>query len=127
MNRKIIPYNPKLKLLARQLRNNSTKSEVKLWQYLKGKKMLSYDFHRQKPLLEYIADFYCYELNLVIELDGYSHQFEGVVVKDNKKEKALNSIGLHVLRFRDEEVFGNINEVLRVIEQYIIGFQKHTP
>jgi very-short-patch-repair endonuclease len=53
-----------------------------LWQKLKGKQLFGYDFHRQKPLLNYIPDFYCYELNLVIELGGYSHQFEVVVEKD---------------------------------------------
>lgn len=76
MKRKIIPYNPNLKELARKLRNNSTQSEIRLWQYLKGKQMMGYDFHRQKPLLNYIADFFCHELALVIELDGYTHQFE---------------------------------------------------
>jgi very-short-patch-repair endonuclease len=82
MRRKIILYNPKLKELARKLRNDSTKSEIRLWQQLKGKQLFGYDFHRQKSLLNYIADFYCYELNLVIELDCYSHQFEEVVEKD---------------------------------------------
>ncbi len=52
-----IKYNPKLKELARQLRNNSTKAEIKLWKYLKGKQMLGYDFHRQKPIDNYIVDF----------------------------------------------------------------------
>ncbi|WP_421893226.1 endonuclease domain-containing protein [Marinoscillum sp.] len=89
VKRKIIPYNPALKELARQLRNNSTKSEIRLWQCLKGKQMCGYDFHRQKPLLEYIADFYYYELELVIELDGYTHQFEEVIIKDALKQKQL--------------------------------------
>lgn len=58
--RKIIYYNPKLKQLARKLRNNSTLSEILLWKYLKEKQMMGYDFHRQKPLDEYIVDFFCY-------------------------------------------------------------------
>ena len=123
--RKIIPYNPKLKELARQLRNNSTKSEIRLWKYLKGKQMKGYDFHRQKPLLEYIADFYCAELNLVIELDGYSHQLEEVAIKDKAKEQALNHVGIKVLRFQDSEVLNDIDNVLRSIEGYIDGV--HTP
>lgn len=127
MRRKIIPYNPKLKTLARQLRNASTKSEIRLWQYLKGKQMMGYDFHRQKPLLEYIADFYCYELELVIELDGYTHQFEEVVEKDVIKEKAFQEIGLTVLRFVDVEVLQDINNVLRTIENYILDREEHTP
>ncbi|MFT7031402.1 MAG: very-short-patch-repair endonuclease [Marinoscillum sp.] len=123
MRRKIIPYNPKLKELARQLRNNSTKSEIKLWHFLKGKQLYGYDFHRQKPLLEYIADFYCYELELVIELDGYSHNFEEVIAKDEIKQKSLEEIGLTVLRFADEEVLYDINNVIRSIEGYILDYE----
>ncbi|MHB8207007.1 endonuclease domain-containing protein [Mucilaginibacter sp.] len=73
MPRKIIPYNPNLKELARKLRNDSTLGEVLLWNEIKIKKLYGYDFQRQKPLLNYIADFYCYELGLVIEIDGMYH------------------------------------------------------
>jgi very-short-patch-repair endonuclease len=121
--RKIIPYNPKLKELARQLRNNSTQSEIKLWHFLKGKQMRGYDFHRQKPLLDFIADFYCYELKLVIELDGYTHLLEETQLKDEKKQKSFEKVGLHVLRFLDEEVMHDIDNVLRVIESYIEEFE----
>lgn len=127
MRRKIIPYNPKLKELARKLRNNSTKSEIALWQELKGKKIYGYDFHRQKPLLNYIADFYCYELKLVIELDGYTHQFEEVQVKDEQKQVTLEKLGLTVMRFQDNEIFKDMNNVLRVIEKYVIDFEENTP
>jgi very-short-patch-repair endonuclease len=126
MKRKIIPYNPKLKVLARQLRNDSTKSEIRLWQHLKGKQMMGYDFHRQKPLLEYIADFYCYELELVIELDGYTHQFEEVIARDEVKQRVLEEIGLTVMRFADIEVMHDINNVLRTIENYILNREEHT-
>ena len=127
LKRKIIPYNPKLKQLARNLRNNSTKSEIRLWQQLKGKQFFGYDFHRQKPLLNYIADFYCYELNLVIELDGYTHQFEEVFVKDEIKQGDLENLGLTVLRFDDNEVMNNINNVLRELEGYVLDYERHTP
>ena len=79
--RKIIPYNPKLKKLARKLRNKSTKSEVLLWNYLKGRQIKGFDFHRQKPIGNYIVDFYCSELLLAIEIDGESHY--GNEEKDN--------------------------------------------
>jgi len=125
MRRKIIPYNPILKKFARELRNNSTRSEIKLWRYLKGRQMLGYDFHRQKPLLNFIADFYCYELKLVIELDGYTHQFEETIIKDRIKENELNKIGLNVLRFEDDEVMNDIENVLRTIEIYIHNFETH--
>lgn len=126
MRRKIIPYNPKLKELARKLRNKSTKSEITLWQELKGKRMHGYDFHRQKPLLNYIADFYCYELKLVIELDGYTHQFEEVQIKDEQKQAELERLGLTVMRFQDIEIFNDMNNVLRVIEGYIKKFEENT-
>ena len=75
MNKKrnnIIPYNPKLKEYARQLRNNSTLSEVLLWQKIKGK-ALGVEFHRQVPINEFIVYFYCHEIQLAIEIDGSSH------------------------------------------------------
>lgn len=56
--------------------------------------MRGYDFHRQKPLLHYIADFYCHDLKLVIDLDGNTHQFEEVAIKDAIKETALLSVGM---------------------------------
>jgi len=82
-----IQYNPKLKNLARNLRNNSTKAEIILWKYLKRKKLRGYDFHRQKPIENSIVDFFCNNLMLAIELDGYTHGFEEVLVKDEIKEK----------------------------------------
>jgi len=103
--RKIIPYNPKLKEFARQLRNNSTKSEIILWKHLKGKQMCGYDFHRQKPLDNFIVDFFCHELMLAIEIDGYTHLLEEVQIKDMDKEKRLNELGVNVLRFHDDLVF----------------------
>jgi very-short-patch-repair endonuclease len=119
-----IYYNAKLKEKARQLRNNSTKAEIRLWQHLRGKKVMGYDFHRQKPIGNYIADFFCPKLNLAIEVDGYTHSFEEVVKKDHKKQGYLEDLGLTVMRFKDEEVFYDIDSVLNGIKQYIIG---HTP
>ena len=115
--RKIIPYDPKLKELARQLRNDSTKTEIFLWLKLKGKQMYGYDFHRQKPIDHYILDFFCYELMLGIE----------VYNKDTVKEKRMNQLGITVLRFTDEQVLKDMENVLRAIEFYIIEYEKHTP
>lgn len=71
--RKILRYNPALKEKARELRNNSTRTEILLWTFLKGKQLRGYDFHRQKPIDEYIVDFFCNELMLAVEIDGVSH------------------------------------------------------
>lgn len=119
-----IYYNQNLKLLARKHRNDSTKSEIKLWQELKGKQILGYKFLRQKPIENYIVDFFCNKLKLAIELDGYSHNFEEIVIKDKKKELHLNSLGITVLRFDDNEVMNDINNVLRCIEIFILDFEK---
>ena len=109
------------------MRNNSTKSEIRLWQKLKRKQLYGYDFHRQKPIDNYILDFYCYELKLGIEVDGYSHQFLEVYQKDTIKEKRMNSLGIEVLRFSDWQVLNDMENVLRAIENYINEFEKHTP
>jgi very-short-patch-repair endonuclease len=116
MRRPIIPYNPRLKQRARYLRNNLTKSEAFLWNYLKGKQMLGFDFHRQRPVDNYIIDFFCQELYLAIELDGYSHLLSTSDKSDFYKEKKLKDLGVELIRFWDEEVFNDLDNVLRVIE-----------
>tara|TARA_R110001583_G_scaffold162719_1_gene314976 strand:- start:30497 stop:30925 length:429 start_codon:yes stop_codon:yes gene_type:complete len=125
--RKIIWYNPKLKDFAKELRNNSTKSEIVFWLKLKNKQLYNYKFIRQKPVDNYIIDFYCPELALGIELDGYSHELVEVFHKDLKKEKRLNELGITILRFKDEQVFNDIENVIKEIEFYIFEFEKHTP
>ena len=119
-----IHYKKHLKVFAKELRNNSTKSEIKLWKYLKGKQMMGYDFHRQRPIDEYIADFFCHKLKLVIELDGFTHRFEEVTQRDVKKENKLSEFGITVLRFSDDQVINDIYNVLKVIENYIIGLNE---
>jgi very-short-patch-repair endonuclease len=120
--RKIIPYNPELKELARQLRNNSTKAEIILWQKLKRKQMYGYDFHRQKPIDNYILDFFCHELMLGIEVDGYSHQIVEVFENDEKKTFKMNELGITILRFSDNQIFNDMQNVLRAIEHFITEF-----
>lgn len=119
--RKIIPYNPKLKQLARNLRNNSTKSEVILWTYLKGKQIKGYDFHRQKPIGNYIIDFFCNELMLAIEIDGESHYGNEEI--DKIRQQEIEKFGIYFLRFDDNEIFYNLENVIRTIESWI---DKHT-
>lgn len=115
--RKIIPYNPKLKKLAKNLRNNSTLSEVLLWQHLKKKQIRGYDFHRQKPMGNYIIDFFCDELLLAIEIDGYSHDEK--LDKDLIRQKELEKYGIRFLRFNDIDIKKNIEGVVAEIEKWI--------
>ena len=124
---KIIPYNPILKEFARQLRNNSTETEIYLWLKLKGKQMYGYDFHRQKPIDNFIVDFFCNKLMLAIEVDGYSHEFLEVYNKDVIKEKRLNELGIHVLRFSDNQVLKDMENVLLAIEFFILEYEKTHP
>ena len=112
----IIHYNPKLKALAAQLRSRGTKSEILLWNQLKGGQLNGLRFIRQKPIGDFIVDFYCKEVGLVIELDGLSHQCNEVMDLDERKQSYLESIGLKVIRFEDEEVILDIRNVMRVIE-----------
>ncbi len=118
MKRKtIISYNPNLKNRARQLRNSGTLSEVLLWQHLKGKKMLGYDFDRQKPIDNFIVDFFCNELMLAIEIDGESHNDK--YEHDVERQGVLESLGIRFLRFDDKDVKKNIEGVVAVIEEWI--------
>ncbi len=89
--------------------------------------MYGYDFHRQKPIDNFILDFFCHELMLGIELDGITHSFEEVELKDQKKELKLNELGIYILRFKDEEVYNNIENVLKIIENYIINYKRTHP
>ena len=121
-----IYYNPALKELARELRNNMTFAEKATWRMLNGKQFKGYDFHRQKPIGEFIADFYCYDLRLVIEIDGITHLDKDVIKKDRIKYQYFNSIGLNILRFSDDLVLGNWMMVEKELIKYIKEFEKAT-
>ena len=108
MQRKVIPYNPRLKDRARQLRKNMTRAEVVLWQHVKSKQLNGYDFDRQCPLDEFIVDFFCKELMLVIEIDGVTHDDEQGQIRDRFRQERLESFGVQFLRFQDEDV--KVNE-----------------
>ena len=112
----IIPYNPKRKQFARDLRNNSTLSEVLLWRQTKGQK-LGYEFHRQVPIDEFIVDFYCHELQLAIEIDGKSH--EDKYDYDVSRQTKLQDLGIKLIRFNDLDVKKNLTGVLSALEYEI--------
>ena len=116
MKNKIIPYNPKLKEYARELRKNSTLSEVLLWKNIKNK-ALGVQFHRQVPMLEYIVDFYCHELMLAIEIDGDSHLYK--YEYDVKRQGELEQQGVVFLRFSDLDVKQNMFSVGLSLDQVV--------
>ena len=110
----IIPYNPKLVPLARKLRNNSTLSEVLLWKRLRNKQLRGYDFDRQKPIGNYIVDFYCAELMLAIEIDGSSHELKPE--EDACRQKEIERFGVTVIRFDDSAVKRHMIQVLEELK-----------
>ena len=116
MKNKIIPYNPKLKEYARELRKNSTLSEVLLWKNIKNK-ALGVQFHRQVPMLEYIVDFYCHEIMLAIEIDGDSHLYK--YEYDVKRQGDLEQQGVVFLRFSDLDVKQNMFSVGLSLDQVV--------
>ena len=116
-------YNKNLKPFARELRKNSTEGEIRLWcELLRGRKMYGYQFLRQFPIKNYIVDFTCRKLKLVIEIDGYSHNFK--YDEDSKRDKNLREVGYKVLRFTEREIKYEINNVSRAIEIYIEEFEE---
>jgi very-short-patch-repair endonuclease len=110
-------YNKKLKPLAHANRYQMTKAEACLWKYvLSAKKMFGYSFNRQRPIDNFIVDFYCKPLQLAIEVDGISHTFDDVVEKDMLKQQHLEKLGISILRFSDEAVLNDIENVRMKIE-----------
>ena len=113
----IIRYNPKLKEIARKLRKNSTRTEIYLWNELKNKKLIGYAFKRQKPIGNYIVDFFAPKLNLVIEIDGITHDYK--IEEDKVIQEFLESLSLTVLRFSDSDVRNNLDGVIMSIKEWI--------
>jgi very-short-patch-repair endonuclease len=110
-------YNPKLKLLARELRKKSTLAEVLLWRCLRKGQRGGYDFHRQKPIDAYIVDFLAPELMLAIEIDGKSHKLKGQ--EDDERQKRLEALGIRFLRFDDAMVKTHLNHIVQAIDNWI--------
>jgi very-short-patch-repair endonuclease len=119
-NRSIIPYEPHLKELARQLRHSMTISERALWQHLRRNQMVGIDFHRQRPLDRYIVDFYAPDIGLAIEIDGLTHDVPERSRADVLRQQRIEAHGVQFLRFADNEVTQNIWAVLDSIETWIL-------
>jgi very-short-patch-repair endonuclease len=121
MARRIIPYNPILKERARQLRKNMTPGEAKLWQHLKGKQLMGYDFDRQRPIDQFIVDFYCKQLTLAIEIDGSSHDSAAAQAKDQERQARIEALGVNVLRFQEADANQNTEGVIKAIQAWILA------
>jgi very-short-patch-repair endonuclease len=113
-----LPYNPKLKLLAREKRKAGILSEVLFWQQVRAKQFHNIDFDRQRIIGNYIVDFYVKALGLVVEIDGISH--EAKVVYDIDRQLFLESLGLKVFRATDGSVKRAILDVMIDLEKFIV-------
>lgn len=114
------------KVVCRDLRKRATDSEEKLWEQLRNRQLLNKKFYRQYPVFYdltgresfFVADFYCYEEKLIIELDGEYHKYR--LTEDIDRTLILNNLGLKVIRFKNKEVEGNINDVLGKITEELL-------
>ena len=117
-HRRSIPYNPNNASRAKEMRKSMTSAEKKLWfLFLKDFK---YRIYRQRPILNYITDFYCSKLKLVFEIDGDSHFTEDGIEYDNYRTKAFESLGIKVIRFTNIEVSSNFNGVCEKINSFLV-------
>lgn len=120
---KFIPYNKSLRDFSRELRSNQSLGETLLWMRIQKKQIKGYQLNRQKPIDNYIVDFYCKALGLVIEVDGGSHQFDNVMVNDIERQEILESRDLKFLRFSEQQVRNDMNQVIWQIEGFIECFE----
>ena len=100
----MLKYCANLKAKSRQLRSNLTDSEKALWSRLRSKQVLGIQFYRQKPIGEYIVDFFAPKAKLAVEVDGSQHVEDKHAQKDRSRDDYLASLGLKVLRFNSREV-----------------------
>lgn len=114
----MLSYQKGLKKLSRKLRSNLTDSERILWSKLRRKQICGIPFYRQKPIGNYIVDFYAPKINLIIEIDGSQHLEEGQRAKDKQRDEYLNRQGLKVLRVTNIEVFENIEGLVDQIYNF---------
>ncbi len=116
-------YNKDLKQYARNLRNSSTLPEVILWsKVLKKRQLRGYPFLRQRPIQNFIVDFFSKDLNLIIELDGTIHRFQKK--KDKQRENELKKLGYSVIRFENEEILNDLIHIEKVLEGFIDDFEE---
>ncbi len=117
-------YNKDLKEYARQLRNNSTLPEIVIWnKLLKKKQLRGYSFLRQRPIENYIVDFFSKDLKLIIEIDGEIHKFQKT--KDKNREIALKKLGYTIIRFKNEQILNEFINVIRTLEAFVDKFERN--
>jgi len=115
------------KVVCRELRKNSTKAERKFWEVIRNKKFYRKKFYRQYPIFHditgketfFVADFFCFDEKLIIELDGKYHRYR--LQEDKERTKILDRLGLRVIRFSNEEITNNLEEVLLKLKKILVS------
>ena len=123
----MLKYNKNLKQISRTLRKNMTKEEIILWSRIRRKQIKEAQFYRQKPIGNFIADFYCPKAKLIIEIDGSQHYEKEGIEKDKIRDEYFESLGLKVLRFTNLDVLRNLNGVLERIYENIPDLTTKSP
>ncbi|MBN2777707.1 MAG: endonuclease domain-containing protein [Bacteroidales bacterium] len=102
---------------AKQLRRRMTEPEKIVWEIVRENAILGLKFRRQHPINNYIADFYCHKIKLVIEIDGETHNPESAKLYDESRTNVLNSLGIEVIRFKNTDIRTSISLVKNEIEK----------
>jgi len=111
-----LPYNPKLRERAKELRKTGNLSEIKMWKQLHKKKFKGYDFDRQKIIGNYIVDFYCVDCAVVIEIDGSSHDNKDIY--DGDRNAFLTELGLTVIHISSDDVHNKLGDVMEMLNEH---------
>jgi len=116
--------NPSQTVRRRTLHSTRPPAERLLWTKLTGRQVHGFRFRRQQGIGPYFVDFYCVEVKLAVELDGYSHDFEAAEVHDQKRNKYLESLGVKTIRFLNQDVMASANSVIEQIAAVLLERQK---
>ncbi|MBW4642032.1 MAG: endonuclease domain-containing protein [Goleter apudmare HA4340-LM2] len=111
----------------RTLRNDSTPAETKIWAKLRGRQVENCKFRRQYSIGAFVVDFYVPELKLAIEIDGDSHFQPDAIEYDKERQLFLATKGICVVRFTNEQVYQQLDEVVEAIAQTIYQLRQSTP
>lgn len=113
--------------IRKELRNGATETENLLWQHLKGSQLAGRKFRRQHSIGLFVLDFYCPSERLAIELDGEIHNTTEIIIHDQERQKAIETLDIRVIRFQNREVLQNIGQVLSAIQQCFSVSNHHPP
>ena len=113
---KLLPYNPKLRERAKELRKAGNLCEVLLWQKLCKGKFKNYDFDRQKIIGNFIVDFYCTNCGVIIEIDGSSHDDKEEY--DSERDAFLRGLGLAVIHISAQDILHNLESIMAMLNDH---------